>query len=839
MSKRSPPTPSIKSSSVGGRGLFADDAVHYTPGDLIATCKPLVYSVTPAMAKACCHWCLTTDASKYYQCSGCRYAVYCSKGCAKAAYKLGTHKRECQLIKKLPADHASSAPLTTFLAAAKLHWLAEEDETVQGSLDEMCRHADANDTLEADSGSTAILLSRYLDDSPPVPVMLDLLRVLRYNAVTITNDSLQDVALGFYREVSAMNHSCSPNVVLTFSGSTVTLRAIRSIPQGGELFISYVDVCITPTSKRRQRLHDQYKFDCSCERCSREGPALSDEDSSYPKLVYAEEDLRLSVQKQDWKEAARAGRLVDELRALRLSDSVVPTAGRPTAASKSIPQQVFLSGGQEYDVCLGVNAYMLAKILSLDDSSLREALGYFAKAYRILSITHGSGHPMVEEIKGKIIELRNYVQEGPVPLGYVKARDGEKGKTGKFLGENARGKRFLTPLQLAARPSSRHPVVSAVRYVHPVPERRVEHIKEDGQEEESAPTPGGERIDYKILKTVNGRYPVYKRFMKSGREVNTIVRHVRGDINQCRRHLSEICEAPKHQYVIAMGIVSATFTTASVFGTGGSESGYEPPRTIGEPVLDPTHPRKRASTIAVDFLMSRQFLHRAVLPVSAVACGLIAVNDSRNCPRPRVWCEEDPRDWIKDEMKHKSMEEITMGQYGKWTRLWNTDWDGRNPCEKDAKKDKESTGKDGEGKNKTASKKEYKPTVHLLLIRHGQYNLDSDENELTELGKEQSRIVGQRLKQMTDGMKSDRYGTRKIKFKKLISSDVLRAKQTAEIIHEVLGGEETVHYEDPDPILAEGWPCVPMPMSERSYSKIRPARLLEEGNRLEAAYRKY
>ncbi|KAF4738365.1 SET and MYND domain-containing protein 3 [Perkinsus olseni] len=188
-----------------------------------------------------------------------------------------------------------------------------------------------------------------------------------------------------------MNHSCSPNVVLTFSGSTVTLRAIRSIPQGGELFISYVDVCITPTSKRRQRLHDQYKFDCSCERCSREGPALSDEDKSYPKLVYAEEDLRLSVQKQDWKEAARAGRLVDELR-------------------------VFLSGGRAYDVCVGVNAYMLAKILSLDDGSLREALTYFAKAYRILSITHGSGHPMVEEIKGKMIELRNYVQYNtPVP----------------------------------------------------------------------------------------------------------------------------------------------------------------------------------------------------------------------------------------------------------------------------------------------------------------------------------------------------------------------------------------------------------------------------------------
>ncbi|EER12438.1 hypothetical protein Pmar_PMAR001236 [Perkinsus marinus ATCC 50983] len=145
------------------------------------------------------------------------------------------------------------------------------------------------------------------------------------------------------------------------------------------------------------------------------------------------------------------------------------------------------------------------------------------------------------------------------------------------------------------------------------------------------------------------------------------------------------------------------------------------------------------------------------------------------------------------------------------------------------------------------AKKEYKPTVHLLLIRHGQYNLDSDENELTELGKEQSRIVGR----VTHGRGGWFEGCDAAlnqgvvmcmlvyRFKKLISSDVLRAKQTAEIIHEVLGGEKAVHYEDPDPILAEGWPCVPMPMSERSYSKIRPARLLEEGNRLEAAYRKY
>lgn len=150
MSKRNSLGPRIESSSVGGRGLFAGEGSHYIPGDSIATYRPIVYCVTPTMAKACCHWCLNSDgeegriytffelkfrkwklyenqffshfvkifliqlksnftsrlnskfsicsAPKYYQCSGCRYAVYCSKECAKAAYKLGTHRRECQLV---------------------------------------------------------------------------------------------------------------------------------------------------------------------------------------------------------------------------------------------------------------------------------------------------------------------------------------------------------------------------------------------------------------------------------------------------------------------------------------------------------------------------------------------------------------------------------------------------------------------------------------------------------------------------------------------------------------------------------------------------------------------
>lgn len=58
-----------------------------------------------------------------------------------------------------------------------------------------------------------------------------------------------------------------------------TLRTIRAVEDGAELFISYVDVCISPKAKRCQRLRDQYKFDCSCERCTREDEYLDDVDN--------------------------------------------------------------------------------------------------------------------------------------------------------------------------------------------------------------------------------------------------------------------------------------------------------------------------------------------------------------------------------------------------------------------------------------------------------------------------------------------------------------------------------------------------------------------------------
>jgi len=118
-------------------------------------------------------------------------------------------------------------------------------------------------------------------------------------------------------------------------------------------------------------------------------------------------------------------------------------------------------------------------------------------------------------------------------------------------------------------------------------------------------------------------------------------------------------------------------------------------------------------------------------------------------------------------------------------------------------------GKSGESgseddDNKVAEqleKKKSKAIRHLILIRHGQYNLkgaSDSERVLTELGEEQAGLVGQRLR--SSG----------VSFTSLVSSNMARAVQTAEIILKNLC-QEGLEISCKDPLLREGAPCLPEP----------------------------
>lgn len=149
-------------------------------------------------------------------------------------------------------------------------------------------------------------------------------------------------------------------------------------------------------------------------------------------------------------------------------------------------------------------------------------------------------------------------------------------------------------------------------------------------------------------------------------------------------------------------------------------------------------------------------------------------------------------------------------------RKWDDNWDLRDP----------------QFMGKTECPK---ATRHLILIRHGQYHIENDDDKdrtLTQLGRQQLQMTGQRLKAMTaDG---------KISYDKIHVSTMTRALESAAIIGAELTG---VPAGTGDALLCEGAPYPPepphWPISDKgkNASKLRYAFL--DGPRIEAAFRKY
>jgi len=169
--------------------------------------------------------------------------------------------------------------------------------------------------------------------------------------------------------------------------------------------------------------------------------------------------------------------------------------------------------------------------------------------------------------------------------------------------------------------------------------------------------------------------------------------------------------------------------------------------------------------------------------------------------------------------------DIRKKNFGQWfpdySREWNNDWDFRHP------------------KPEADIRIPTKPmkTLHLILVRHGQYDLK--EKHLTPLGCKQAVLTGNRIREMTEPNAAieDHYGRRKINLVKIVHSDVKRAVETANIVTKQLDLASTSIPIEVDPILAEGWPCLPNPI--RDPDSVSQSVLYEESARLEAAFCKY
>ncbi|XP_071034328.1 serine/threonine-protein phosphatase PGAM5, mitochondrial [Parasteatoda tepidariorum] len=141
---------------------------------------------------------------------------------------------------------------------------------------------------------------------------------------------------------------------------------------------------------------------------------------------------------------------------------------------------------------------------------------------------------------------------------------------------------------------------------------------------------------------------------------------------------------------------------------------------------------------------------------------------------------------------------------------WNHNWDNRDASAGDKERLKDSDSKAPIAKR------------HIFMIRHGQYNMKAKsdaERKLTELGRKQAELVGQRLKDL------------KFNYTKMIRSTMTRAIETSDIIHKCF---PKLPIESCD-LLREGAPIQPDPPSNNW--KFDDEQYRKDGERIEKAFK--
>ncbi|NXN56284.1 SMYD4 protein, partial [Rynchops niger] len=83
----------------------------------------------------------------------------------------------------------------------------------------------------------------------------------------VVNKKPVRLATAFFPVLSLLNHSCCPNISVSFSGTAATVRASQPIPSGQEIFHCYGPHRCRMRVAERQQLLSQYFFKCRCQAC--------------------------------------------------------------------------------------------------------------------------------------------------------------------------------------------------------------------------------------------------------------------------------------------------------------------------------------------------------------------------------------------------------------------------------------------------------------------------------------------------------------------------------------------------------------------------------------------
>ncbi|XP_059136622.1 N-lysine methyltransferase SMYD2 isoform X2 [Peromyscus eremicus] len=331
-----------------GRGLRALRPFHV--GDLLFSCPAYACVLTVGERGHHCECCFARKEG-LSKCGRCKQAFYCDAECQKEDWPL--HKLECSSMVVFGENWNPSETVrltARILAKQKIHPERTPSEKLL-AVKEFESHLDKldnekKDLIQSDIAALHQFYSRHLE-FPDHSSLVVLFAQVNCNGFTIEDEELSHLGSAIFPDVALMNHSCCPNVIVTYKGTLAEVRAVQEIHPGDEVFTSYIDL-LYPTEDRNDRLRDSYFFTCECRECT--------------------------TKDKDWEGALRYGQKI-----------IKPYSKHYPVYSLNVAS-MWLKLGRLY--------------MGLENKAAGERA--LKKAIAIMEVAHGKDHPYISEIKQEI-----------------------------------------------------------------------------------------------------------------------------------------------------------------------------------------------------------------------------------------------------------------------------------------------------------------------------------------------------------------------------------------------------------------------------------------------------
>ncbi|XP_045460738.1 histone-lysine N-methyltransferase SMYD3 [Harmonia axyridis] len=264
-----------------------------TPGSVLLSEKPFVYCLSSKLRSDYCDYCFKkgTLEEALRKCIACKYVCYCGYGCQKKGWSF--HKAECQNLKKIAPRQVPDAAR---MLARMVQKLNKDGKTIRSYYtdinfrmykDLMSHYPDMrNDTKRLEHFECLQVVLKEFMSEEVLPNPVDLMGIfgrMCINSFNICNEEQQVLGTGLYLGASVLDHSCDPNAVAIFEGTTIHVRALKPMEylNWSEVFISYIDTLST-TEERIEDLKRVYYFTCQCQRCLT--PVLEESAAACPNI---------------------------------------------------------------------------------------------------------------------------------------------------------------------------------------------------------------------------------------------------------------------------------------------------------------------------------------------------------------------------------------------------------------------------------------------------------------------------------------------------------------------------------------------------------------------------